>query len=64
MILRKKKAVIFCSVVCEKCDNTIAVYYKNAKSISNMKKALSGWNVCWLDNGDIETLCPACQKKA
>lgn len=53
-----KKAVIWCEVSCSNCGGVIGFDYRNAKTISNLKKKVKDWRYCEEEG----TLCPDCYK--
>lgn len=54
-----RKAIIFCYVSCGRCENQEGGYYRNAKTISQIKKATSAW----VGHDVWGNLCPECQSE-
>lgn len=54
-----KRAVIWCEVSCSNCGGVIGFYYKNAKTISALKRKAKDWKYC----GEEGNLCPDCYKE-
>lgn len=52
------KAIIWCEVSCTNCGDVIGFDYKNAKTISALKKAVKDWRYC----EEAGNLCPDCYK--
>lgn len=53
-----KRAVIWCEVSCSNCGGVIGFDYKNAKTISALKRKVRDWKYC----GEEGNLCPDCYK--
>lgn len=53
------RAVIWMEVQCSNCGGVIGWDYRNAKSVSKLKKATKDW-ICDKEHWN---LCPDCQKK-
>lgn len=54
----RKMAVIWCEVSCSNCGGVIGFDYKNAKTISALKRKVRDWKYC----GEEGNLCPDCYK--
>lgn len=55
-----KRATIWCSVTCLKCGDSIGLEYKNAKTISKLKRLTKDWKHI---GGTWEEVCPDCYEK-
>lgn len=53
------KAAIWCEVSCLYCGANVGWYYRNSKSISNLKAATKNW--VW--DKEKGNLCPECAEK-
>ncbi len=54
-----KRPVLWCEVSCCKCGDVVGFDYKNAKTISALKKATKNWKYC----DEEGNLCPECFEK-
>lgn len=54
-----KKAIIWCECVCSNCGGVIGFDYKNAKTISALKRQIKDWKYC----DEEGNLCPECYEK-
>lgn len=53
------KVDIWCEVTCSNCGGVIGTYYRNANTISNLKKKTKDWT----HTKDGDNLCPECAKQ-
>lgn len=54
-----KRAIPWCEVQCSNCGDVVGLHYRNAKTISRLKKATETWIYC----DEEGNLCPECYKK-
>lgn len=54
-----KRAILWCEVQCCNCGGVIGWYYRNAESISRLKKVTETWKYC----DGLGNLCPECYEK-
>lgn len=57
--MKDRRPTIFCYVSCGRCKNQEGGYYRNAKTISQIKKATSAW----VEHDAWGSLCPECQQE-
>lgn len=53
------KAVIHCEVTCDRCGGVVFRQYKNAETISYLKKATKDWEY----TNEFGNTCPECLKE-
>lgn len=56
---KSSKAVIWCETMCCNCGGMIGYDYKNAETISKLKKEIKDWKYCEGEGN----LCPECYEK-
>ncbi len=54
-----KRAMIWCECTCSNCGGMIGFDYKNAKTISNLKRKIEDWHYCEEEGN----LCPKCYEE-
>lgn len=54
-----RKAVIWRGIICGRCGKQGGGYYRNAKTIAELKKAASDWEY----RDDYGNTCPECRRE-